>query len=241
MYFVYIDDSTDRPINIFSAIAIPHDRWNEAFEYIKKWRTHLKEVHNIPLGYELHATEFLSGRGASEFLRSLSRHKRAQIFHKTFEVIEYMKAEYGVHVFNVCTQNDSQYQAFERLLNRINRTMQSWDSYAHLICDEGKENQYISMTRKLRVYNPIPSNSGVWDNGDYTRNIPIERILEDPQFKNSKNSYFIQTADFIAYGLLRRENPTPNAKKRRINKSFDQLENCLVKACNRKDAKGIIR
>ena len=241
MYFVYIDDSTDRPTNIFSAIAIPHENWNEAFRCIKDWRIHLKNTHNIPLGYEMHATEFLSGRGSGYFLNNLSRHKRSQIFHKTFQVIEYMTAEYGLRVFNVCTQNDNQYQAFERLLNRINRTMQAWDDYAHLVCDEGKQQQYITMTRKMRVFNPIPSNSGVWGDGSVTRNIPIERILEDPQFKDSKNSYFIQAADFVAYALLRRENPTSNARKRRIHKSFDQLENCLVKACNRRDPKGIIR
>lgn len=240
MYLIYIDDSTDRPTNVFSAIAIPHQSWNDCFDYIKSWRRHLKSVHGIPLDYELHATQFLSGRGSNGALASLSRHQRSQIFHKTFQVVEYMD-RFGAKVFNVCNTDDDQFRAFERLLNRINRTMRAWDSYAHLICDEGKEHQYISMVRRMRVYNPIPSNYGEWNDGSATKNIVLDRILEDPQFKKSHNSYFIQTADFLAHGLLRQERPTPKARQRRIHKSFSQLHNVLVRACNRNDPLGIIR
>ena len=35
------------------------------------------------------------------------------------------------------------------------------------------------------------------------KNTVIDRILEDPFFKNSEMSYFIQLADFCAYALLR--------------------------------------
>lgn len=240
MHLIYIDDSQDRPHNVFSALAIPHRNWNVAFEYIKKWRTHLRNVHGIPLGLELHSTSFLSGRGSEGTLAHLSRHRRSQIFHKHFEVVEFME-RWGVRVFNVCNASDDQFRAFERLLNRINRTMVAWDSYAHLICDEGKERQYIAMVRRMRVHNPIPSNQGVWPDGAERMNIPIERILEDPQFKSSQKSYFIQTADILAFGLLRREVPTPRARQHRIHRSFDQLDLTLTRECNRNDPCGIIR
>lgn len=242
MHFIYIDDSTVRPVNIFSALAIPHNNWNEVFALLRKWREHLRDVHGIPLSFEMHATDFLSGRNTGGKIAHLSRHKRSQIFHKYIEVVEYME-KFGVRTFHVCTTNDDQYQAFERLLNRINRTMLAWDSYAHLVCDNGKERQYTQMVRKMRVHNPIPSNRGKWDKGSSTKNIPIERIIEDPQFKNSERSYFIQTADFLAYSLLRYEHPNAKAKQRRIHTSFNQLEKVLVKECNLSDikSKGIIR
>lgn len=183
MYFVYIDDSTNRPHHAFSALAVPHERWVETFEFIKKWRQHLKDVHQIPLNYELHATEFLSGRGSDQRLAHLPRHTRAQIFHKSFEVVDYM-VKFGVR---------------------------------------------------------IPSKLGAWADGASTKNIPLTRILEDPQFKKSAGSYFIQTADFLAYGLLRREVPTAKARQRRIHLSFEQLGRSTVKECNPHDALGIIR
>ena len=149
--------------------------------------------------------------------------------------------KWDVRLFNVCNADDDQYRAFERLLNRINRTLVAWDSYAFLICDEGKEQQYTQLVRRMRVHNPIPSNQTFWDDGNFTRNIPIDRILEDPHFKPSHDSYFIQTADFMAHGLLRRERPTKTSRQRRIHVSFDQLDEVLVRECNRADPKGVIR
>jgi hypothetical protein len=76
--------------------------------------------------------------------------------------------------------------------------MGSRQTYAHLICDQGKELQYTTLVRKMRVLNYIPSKFGGWETGQPSKNIPIERIIEDPQFKDSKSSYLIQQADFIA-------------------------------------------
>lgn len=240
MHFIYIDDSTDRPLNVFSAMCVPCDRWNETFERIKKWRQHLKEVHNIPLNFELHAQSFISGRNSAGEFQHLSRHNRAQILHTSMKVTNWLNGS-GVTLFNVCNRDDDQFRAFERLLNRINRTMQARNSFAHLICDGGKENQYKKLVRKMRVHNHIPSRFGTWDDGAATRNITIDRIIEDPQFKDSKESYFIQHVDFIAFALLRREVPTPKIKRYGIHKSFDVLKECLELVASPRDPKGVIR
>lgn len=241
MHFIYVDDSTDRPRNVFSGLCVPCAQWNLAFENLKRWRIHLRDVHSIPLRYELHAQQFLSGRGSASAGFTLTRHKRAQIFHKSFAVTKWLGRTAGVSLFNVCNADDDQYRAFERLLNRINRTMQARNSYAHLICDEGKEQQYIALVRRMRVHNFIPSRFGSWDNGSPAKNIPLDRVIEDPQFKASHRSYFIQQADFMAFGLLRREIPTPPIRRYGAHKSFDQMDDCLEKSCNRNDSKGIIR
>ena len=192
MHFIYIDDSTDRPTNVFSALCVPCDRWNDVFAGMKKWRAHLRDTHHIPIQHELHAQEFLSGRGSAASFQALTRHKRAQIFFTTMKVTNWLHRSWGVSLFNVCTNDDDQFRAFERLLNRINRTMQSRNSYAMLICDEGKESQYTRLVRRMRVHNYIPSRFGGWETGARSKNIPIERIIEDPQFKDSRTSYFIQ-------------------------------------------------
>lgn len=240
-YFVYIDDSSEPPLHIFSAIAVPSHKWKEVHGILNDWRKHLKDKHGIPARYELHACHFISGRGSNGVLRNLSRHRRCQIFHKTFHIVEWLHANgYGVRSFNVCTHDQD--RSFERLLNRIDRTMRAWDAHAHLICDEGKEGHYTKMVRRMRVHNHIPSKLGVWaDTGEATKNIPLERIVEDPAFKPSHTSHFIQLADFVAYGLLRKEQPNAKAKRHRIHISFEQLDTALVRACNRRDPHGIIR
>src|SRR5947209_16595933 len=100
MHFVYIDDSSDRPTHVFSAVCIPCDRWNDVFAGIRRWRTSLREVHNIPLKHELHAQEFISGRGSASTFQGLSRHKRAQIFFTSMKVTNWLARHWNVSVFN---------------------------------------------------------------------------------------------------------------------------------------------
>lgn len=241
MHFIYIDDSTERPLHVFSGICVPCERWNETFDRLKQWRRHLKDVHNIPMGYELHARKFLSGRNTGGAVRHLGRHKRAQIYYTGFKVTNWLN-QVGVTVFNVANNDDDQFKAFERLLNRINRTMQERDSRCHLICDEGKNEHYTKLFRRLRVHNPIPSKFDAWEDGKATKNIPIDRIIEDPQFKESHRSYFVQQADWTAFGLLRRERPTPRLRKSGTHKVFNVLrEQTLELACNPADPHGVIR
>jgi hypothetical protein len=94
----------------------------------------------------------------------------------------------------------------------------------------------------MRVYNPIPSAFGTWlDTGQSYKNIPLTRIIEDPFFKDSEQSYFIQLADFCAYALLRRERPVPSKSRYGLDKAFDLLKPILVTEATRKDPDGIIR
>lgn len=221
----------------FSAIAIPAAIWASTFTAIKSWRRQLKESDGIFVTKEFHATEFVSGRGRIA-PQIVTKHRRSQIFHSAFQLLNSLE---GVRIFNVCRDNRPEW-AFERLLNRINRTMQAWDSNALLICDEGKEAEYIRLVRKMSVHNPIPSRYGVWlDTGEASRNLPLDRIIEDPFFKQSDKSYFVQMADFCAYGLLRREKALASKNRYGIHKSFNQLGDVVVRAANPADPMGVIR
>ena len=87
-----------------------------------------------------------------------------------------------------------------------------------------------------------PSQFGIWqDTGVSTKNIPIERIVEDPFFKRSDQSYFVQLADLCAYALLRRERPLESKVKYGIDRVFAVLSSVLVREASARDAEGIIR
>ncbi len=237
MHLIYIDDSYEKPTLTFSAIAVPATSWASTFTAIKEWRRGLKESDGIMVTKEFHATEFVSGRGRLGN-NIITKHRRSQIFHSTFRMLNNLP---DIRIFNVCRTDHTEW-AFERLLNRINRTMQAWDSYALLICDEGKEREYTRLVRRMSVHNPIPSQFGVWsDTGRGARNIPLDRILEDPFFKESDRSYFVQLADFCAYGLLRREQHLASKNRYGIHRGFDELSDVVVKAANRNDPMGVIR
>lgn len=240
MHLVYIDDSRDEHLCAFSALAIPEAQWNDAFSQIRDFRRPLKKNDGIFVYAELHAWKFVSGRGRISS-KIVTKWRRCQIFQETLVLITQLP---GARLFNAVFPTNQHMRAFERLLNRINRTMEDWGSYAILICDEGKEIEWTRLVRKMRVYNPIPSRYGSWpDTGKPFKNIPINNILEDPFFKRSEQSYFLQLVDFCAFALLKRETITPSKVVQRygINNAFDVLEPICVKEANRNDQMGIIR
>ena len=174
MHFIYIDDSKEPPLYTFSAIAIPDDEWRNVFDALRMYRRDIRDSDGIYIRKELHARNFVAGRGKISD-REVGKYRRSVIF-KSF--LSLLAEQPGVRLFNVAHLGNEMW-AFERLVNRINRTMRAWGSRAILICDEGKENQYRKLIRRMGVYNPIPSRYGVWqDTGESSRNIPIARILQ---------------------------------------------------------------
>lgn len=236
MYIFYMDDSSDGKINLFSALGIHEKHWKEVFLEIKRMRGQLRKHSGIYLNKELHAWKFVSGRGRPSD-RHLDKTMRLRIYRYVLKTIAGLGPE-KVILFNSVHSN--QQYAYERLLNRINRTMSAKNDYALIISDEGKEGEYTKLVRRLGVWNPIPSRFGKWEHSDEdSKNIPLDRILEDPVFRQSDSSYFIQVVDFCAYALLRHEKPLES--KGEFNNMFGFLEPICFKLANRKDPLGIIR
>ncbi len=238
MHLVYIDDSRDEEICVFSALSVPAYSWQDTFARVREFRRELRQHDGIFVYKELHAWKFVSGRGNISD-RVVPKGRRCEIFKNCLKMVASLP---GARLLNAVFPLKEDEKAFERLLNRINRSMKSWDSHAILICDEGKEIQYTRLSRRMHVYNPIPSKYGAWDDtGAPVKNIPIDRILEDPFFKRSDQSYLIQLVDFCAYALLRRERPLESKNRYGLDQAFQLLDPILVREASRYDKDGIIR
>lgn len=159
MYFCYIDDSGDEKVRVFSVVAIPLAAWRVCFERRRDFRRKLKRDRGIFVTVEFHATELVSGRGRiSE--KTIGKYERSQVFKETLQEITQLP---GARLFNAIGPKDKEAMLYERLLNRINRTLVSWQSPGLLISDEGKD--YTSLVRRMGVHNPIPSMYGGWPGG----------------------------------------------------------------------------
>lgn len=114
---------------------------------------------------------------------------------------------------------------------------------ALIFADQGREREITRSLRKMSVFNPIPSRMGDWGDGAKTKNIPVQRVIEDPVFKKSHQSYLLQLADVVAYSLLKREvAPTPHVKRYDIHKMFEKhLHGVCWKDASPKDPLGIVR
>ena len=234
MHLLYIDDSFEKPVQTYAAIAIPASVWKATFARVQAWRRGLKQQHGILVTKEFHATEFVAGRGRLG-PEIVTKYERSRIFRSAFALLNDLD---GVRVFSSCRSSQPTW-AFERLITRIQKTMKTWDSYAVLICDEGKNLEFHRLMRRMSVHNPVP----VYVGPDQLQGSepPTDRILEDPIFKTSDTSYFIQLADFVAYGLLRREKPLEAKNLYGLNTCFDLLVNVVVREASLHDPMGVIR
>jgi len=238
MHLIYIDDSRDEQLCVFSALSIPVPEWHRAFQIVRQFRRELKNAYGIFVYKEIHAWKFVSGRGQISN-RIVTKGQRCAIFVDIMKLVANLP---GARLFNTVFPAKQDKIALEWMLNRINRTLESWGSYAILICDTGKELDYTRLVRKMFIYNPIPSQYGVWvDSQQSWKNIPLGRVVEDPIFKDSEQSYFIQLADCIAYALLRRENPLPSKTRYGLHQAFNHLDPILVREARPRDPEGIIR
>jgi len=211
MHLIYVDDSRDEGLCVFSALAIPGDLWQDAFGRIREFRRRVRDQHGIYVHCEFHAWKFVSGRGSIS-PHIVTKWDRCQIYKQALDMVAHLP---GVRLFNAVFNVKQDELAFERLLNRINRAMQVWDSHAILVCDEGKESGYTRLARKMHVYNPIPSRFGVWnETGTKSRNIPIERIIEDPFFQEVGAVVFDPVGRLLR--LLASATRTPVAVKEQI-------------------------
>lgn len=277
--FFYVDESYDATTFCLSAISIRHDRWKDCFDAIKARRHQLKSDYGMFVQKEIHARDFVAGRGRiSPTDQPIGKWRRSRIFHGMLELVAKLPS---VMVFNVALPvvgcADPQLTAWDRLINRIERTMLEFDanegkerkrliaaiepsldagdfkeialrlrlfqSRAFIISDEGRETEIVRAIRKMHILNHIPSKYGQWPDGNSTKNIVTSRIIEDPVFKPSHRSHFLQLADCVAFALLKREvAPTSNISKYKIDKMFQETvaSVCYLKAA-KSDPLGIVR
>lgn len=240
MRLIYIDDSADEKTYVFSAICIHESHWKTSFDMIRDQRREFRNRFGVYVRKELHATDLVAGRGQiSE--RTVTKHERSVIFRESVEGVAKLP---GVQILNACGPKGMKMRLFERLLNRLNKALEAWNDKGLLIIDEGSQAEYTRLTRRMGVYNPIPSRYGNWIGSENAlKNLPINEIVEDPFFKDSRSSFFLQAADHVAFSLLRKENQLPSRNKYGIHQCFDLLDSVLVKVAYRSDPskQGIIR
>lgn len=230
MYLVYIDESKDSKIDVcaYSALAIRMDEWHNAFHKLIKFRKKLKDNYQIPLYYEMHSSDFLAGRGSVLF-NKINTQTRIQIYKDfldvatSFETAKIWNSRSGL-------KNGKQFKAFENLATILDEVMRSEDRYAILLCDEGDNERLTKMIRNLQSSHQMEIVCDMEQEALHVTKVqnPINRIIEDPVFKKSHDSYFIQLVDFVVHAFLWTKYPTDN--KQYMKDIFQHLYPILEKS-----------
>jgi hypothetical protein len=238
----YIDESYDTETFAMSALIVPISAWRATFETVKAHRHRLKQDYGIFTSKELHALEFVSGRGRISD-RMIPKGLRAHLFHETMSMmaaLPELRVIGGAWPMADHEKRDIHAKAFSRIAERLQRRAVAQKSHILRMVDEGKDVELRKVARRSAVYNMVGSQYGAWENGAPAKNIPNDRLVEDPIFRSSARSYFLQLADFIAYALLKSETqPTALVTKYKLNDAYRRLDPILVKEASRYDPKGL--
>ncbi len=251
MRLYYIDESEGPTCYVRSALGVDAERWNDLFADIQEWRRELQRRYGIPPNRELHACDLLAGRGMLALNggtnERLAPSQGAEVFRDGLRRIEAAAIRMGgIEAINVCLRKPDvkahEQVSLDRLLNRINASVKAAGRHAFLIFDEGKERMITRAYRRLRIFNPVPSRYDRWEEGERTRNIPVENVIGGPAFRSSDSDHLLQMADLVAHALLKQEeNPVPRVEAHGIREAFAILDRALNRKASLRDSQGVVR
>lgn len=228
---------------VLSALIVKDVYWGKIFEEIKEFRRELKNKYQLNIRQEIHAGAMMNHKD-NAMLKKFKRYERYLILRDYMLFISNLKnvtiINVSVDKTNKTTGYDVFGSAWRALLQRFENTLshnnfpESNNDYG-IIFSDNTHRKLTVITRKMRFFNHIPSKyEGSMGNR------PVARILEDPVYHDSKQSYFIQTADVIAYFLYQHYCPNKYIKGQYGHNLFEKLKGVTLKVASKKNEFGIV-
>ena len=252
MYLMYVDESGDpglvgSPTRYFSltGLVIHELRWNEYLDRLIDFRRRMRNQFGLLMREEIHAAHFINRPG------ELVRIKRNDRLSMIRMLINELAAMQDISIINIVVDKEGKDQeydvlirAWEALIQRFSNTLShrnfngpaNPDERGIIVPDNTDAKTIQNLLRKMRKYNPVPNQFG----GGY-RNLQVTNLVEDPYFKDSRDSYLIQAADVVAFALYQKLAPSSYIKKKSAHNYFNKLEAVLCKVASTRDPDGIVR
>ena len=246
MYIMYVDESDDpgkhpmsSPHFILSGLIVHQSEWDKYLSRIRSLRKSLKLKYGLNQRTEFHTAELIRIQKIEEY-KKINKSNRINIIK---DYCGEMPLIFDTaQIINVCIRiaehpnQDIFNLAWSRLLQRFDTYLKKeGKDKGVIVSDDTDSLKLMSLQRKMRVYNPIPSHySGTYD-------APIDSIIEDTFSRSSHHSYFLQSVDVVAHMLYRMEYPKGSLKKYGLEHQFKKLEPILLKHASKNDDYGIVR
>jgi hypothetical protein len=253
MFLMYVDESGDcglvnSPSRYFvlTGLVVHELRWQPYFNQMVDFRRRMKLLHGLKLREEIHAGELLRKPGP---LARIPPNDRLGIIRALADELATM-ADLNIINIVVDKQNKTQgYDVFENawqaLIQRFENTLShrnfrgpiNTDDRGLLFADHTDDKKLTKLMRKMRVYNPIPSMAGF---STSYRMLPLVQIIEDPNFRNSADSLYIQAVDTATFLLYQSLAPSRKIKRAGAQNYFRRLDPILCKKAARNNPQGIV-
>lgn len=243
MYLMYVDESGDpgtvgSPTRYFvlSAIVVHEVEWQNLLDDLIQLRRDLKVLYGLQMKEEIHASVFVNGR--PKLKRPITRNQRISLLK---HCLKSLAGRRDISIFSVrCDKSnhgpnsDIFNLTWKYLIQRFDNTLshRNFPSSLHglekgmIICDNTNGKKLTGLLRQMRRYNPIPN---MQQFGGGANNIKLRAIVEDPVFRDSKESYIVQMADIVSY-FARQFYESNKYIRKRGAKRFYGLLNAVINA-----------
>lgn len=249
MYFCYVDESGDcgkydasipdktgSPYFILCGLIVDSSKWKIALGVLKSFRKQLARESYLPYDVEFHCAEMIDPHKIKEY-SAISVPDRWKLIERYAETIGQYSAFSIISV--VIDKRKSRVDPASYLTTAVTKLYQAFDEflknekrYGLLFFDRANEKHINTHVRKLL---------GTGASGETVPDVRIGWVIEDPIFRVSSDSIFIQSADVIAYTLKEKDFPQTSRKKFQADRIFERK---LEKVCFKSqfaDEDGIIR
>lgn len=253
MYIMYVDESgdigmTNSPTRYFvlSGVVLHELRWRDYLDQLVIFRKRMLKKFGLYLREEIHASRFITHPGA---VSRINKNDRLTIIRNFADELATMS---DLNIINVVVDKQGKgadYDVFEMawkvLIQRFENTLshnnfqgpRNAEDRELLISDDTDAKKLIRLVRQMRRYNPIPNNSLY---GIGYRDLRCRYMIEDPNFRNSKDSFFVQSADLAAFLLYQHISPGSYMKKKSGHNYFLRLDPILCKVASAANPQGIV-
>ena len=254
MYLMYVDESGDpglhnSPTRYFflSGLVVHELRWHSFLKEHIDFRRDLKKRFGLGLDEEIHACHLLA---QPRDLQRIPKHQRLEILRLYADFLAGMRDLSLITVF-VDKQGkppnyDVFYQAWQALTQRFENTItyrnfpgpRSDDERGMLFPDSTNPRKLRMMLRKMRTYNPVKNQTQF---GPGYRNLQLRNIIEEANFRDSKDSYCVQSADVCAYLMFQALSPSGYMRRKSGHQYFKRLAPIFCTYASSQNAYGVVR
>jgi hypothetical protein len=230
MYFCYVDESGDCGLYtaseaektgskyfILVGLILNVAKWKVSLDMLKSFRKKIAREGFLNYDVEFHCAEMIDPRSVKAFT-SISIPQRWQLIDEYADTIGQNGAYTIISV--VIDKSISALTPDQYLSSAVTMLYRAFDEFLKIdkvngivFFDRANERQINTHVRKLL---------GTGASGETIRDARIGWIIEDPIFRVSTDSIFIQSADVIVYTLKEKEFPQASRKKFNADKTFNR-------------------
>lgn len=249
MYFCYVDESGDcgmydatKPKEtgsaffILAGIIVAANKWKITLGTLKAFRKKIAHEGYLPYDVEFHCAEMIDPHKEKAFT-SISIPDRWKLMEEYAETLGQNTAFSLITV--VIDKAKTKLEPKEYLTTAITKLYKAFDEFLKaretngiLFFDRANESSINTHVRKLL---------GTGASGESIPDIRIGWVIEDPIFRISTDSMFIQSADLVAYTLKEKEFPQASRKKYNADRIFQKKLSPVCFISKVADEDGIIR